>query len=234
MKIKLIILALIVISVTSEAKWSCFSKYDKMDDVRVNGCSTDDASGYRTFRGVPSLLVRTSNNDLEIYLSANEYVGNIEDIEVKFDNQPKEIVGVGSSTDNVAMFIEDSATLAFAKKIMSHKKLLVRFNPLNENPRTLEFNLVGLNSKNSSKLIEKIKQIQLVEKERLAREIAEVKKAEEESKLAEEASKLKEEENKIRSTQEASINSKITNGKECEMLSKRWEWNGSINEWQCL
>jgi len=243
MKIKLIALTLIVLSVSAEAKWSCFSKYDKMDDVRVNGCSTDDITGYRTFKGVPSLLVRTSNNELEIYLSAGEYVGNIEDIEVKFDSQPKETIGVGSSTDNIAMFIDASARVAFLEKIMNHKKLLVRFTPFSENPRTLEFNLVGFKSKNSSKLLDKIQQIVSVRMQLLAQELAEVEKAEEEAKkaeekvkkgeeeakLKEEAIKLKAKANDMRSAQEAISNGKIIDAQLCEMLGKRWEWNG-----QCL
>jgi flagellar motor protein MotB len=30
------------------------------------------------------------------------------------------------------------------------------------------------------------------------------------------------------------ISEKITNGNQCESLGKKWEWNGTINEWQCL
>lgn len=30
------------------------------------------------------------------------------------------------------------------------------------------------------------------------------------------------------------INEKITNGNQCESIGRKWEWNGSINEWECL
>jgi hypothetical protein len=250
MKISLIVFALMLLVVSSEAKWSCFSKYDKMDDVRVNGCSTDDTTGYRTFRGAPSLLVRTSNDELEIYLSAGEYVGNIENIEVKFDSQPKETIGVGSSTDNIAMFIDASARVAFLEKIMKYKKLLVRFTPYSENPRTLEFNLVGFKSKDSSKLLDKIQQIVSARMQLLAQELAEAEKAEKEAnekvarevaeakanekaeKLEKEANEKAENEKKVKlkkEAREAVANGKIIDAELCEMLGKKWEWNG-----QCL
>lgn len=239
MKIRLIVFTLMFLVVSSEAKWSCFSKYDKMDDVHINGCSTDEATGYRTFRGAPTLLVRTSNNELEIYLSAGEYVGNIEDIEVKFDSQPKETIGVGSSTDNIAMFIDASARVAFLEKIMKHKKLLVRFTPFSENPRTLEFNLVGFKSKNSSKLLDKIQQIVSARMQLLAQELAESEKAEKEAneKVAREvaeanANEKAENEKKAKlkkEAREAVANGKIIDAQLCEMLGKKWEWNG-----QCL
>lgn len=176
---KILCICLLSLGFSAEAKWSCFSKYDKMDEVRINGCSTDDISGYRTFRGTPTLYVRTTNNELEVYLSAGEYVGNIEDIEIRFDNATKEIIGVSSSTDNVAMFIDESQTLDFVRKIMKYKKLLVRFTPLNENPRTLEFNLSGFNSKNSVKLIGVINQLISVENKK----IEQAKKDEEAARL---------------------------------------------------
>ncbi len=30
------------------------------------------------------------------------------------------------------------------------------------------------------------------------------------------------------------ISGEITNGNQCEALGKKWEWNGTINEWKCL
>lgn len=235
-------ICLISLGFSAEAKWSCFSKYDKMDDVRINGCSTDDLSGYRTFRGIPTLYVRTTNNELEVYLSAGEYVGNIEDIEIRFDSTSKETIGVGSSTDNVAMFIDESQTLDFVRKIMKYKKLLVRFTPLNENPRTLEFNLSGFNSKNSVKLIGVINQLISAENKK----IEQAKKDEEDAKLQakkdEEAAKLlaeQQQNNKaiddkeFYKTIENMKNNGTLNGTNCEKFGGEWNWHGNINEWLC-
>lgn len=229
---------MIMFSFVAEAKWSCFSKYDKMDDVHINGCSTDDISGYRTFRGIPTLYVRTTNNELEIYLSAGEYVGNIEDIEVRFDNTPKETIGVSSSTDNVAMFVDESQTLAFTRKIMKHKKLLVRFTPLNENPRTLEFNLIGFNSKNSTKLIGIVNRLIDNENKKIEEEkkeaalllmMEEKDKAMKEEKLNQMIESLK---NKGVSIEDLIVIKKhgAVTGEICEKYAGTWNWNGSFNE----
>jgi hypothetical protein len=253
MKYKYFVFFMIVFSFVAEAKWACFSKYDKMDDVRINGCSTDDKSGYRTFRGTPTLYVRTTNNELEIYLSANEYVGNIEEIEVKFDNLTKEIVSVGSSTDNVAMFISESDVVNFAKKLMKYKKLLVRFTPLNENPRTLEFNLIGLNSKSSSKLIGVINLLVDTENKKIEQDIKDEETAKLQAIKDEEATKLlaqKELEEKERlvykeieererkekefyKIEEILKNNGSVTGEICEQYGGVWSWYGNINEWKC-
>ncbi|MDD3769198.1 MAG: hypothetical protein PHV10_01160 [Sulfuricurvum sp.] len=154
----------------------------------------------------------------------------------------KETIGVGSSTDNVAMFIDESQTLDFVRKIMKYKKLLVRFTPLNENPRTLEFNLSGFNSKNSVKLIGVINQLISAENKK----IEQAKKDEEDAKLQaiidEQAAKLlAEQEQKDKAihdqefykTIENMKNNGTLNGINCEKFGGEWNWHGNINEWQC-
>lgn len=141
--IKIVSLFIILFSLSVEAKWESFSSYDKMDHIKIDGLKTYDLNGHKTIIGKPKLLVRSSNGALSVFIDASEYVGNVEEVEAKFDNDEKITVNVSPSTDNRALFISDEETFKFIKNIVSHKVLLVRYLPYNESPVTLEFDLKG-------------------------------------------------------------------------------------------
>lgn len=152
------IVIVIMIFVTSlEAKWKCSSKIDKMDSIQIDTCLTSNIDGYKSLRGAPVLLIKTAGEQFDIYFSIGEYVGGIEEIEVKFGNSPKELYDVGVSTDNTALFIYD--TSAFIEKMFKNDTLIIRYLPLNGSTTTLEFDIRGFKSKDSTKLFSSINRI---------------------------------------------------------------------------
>jgi len=206
------LLILIFIGFTAEAKWSCFSDYDKMNDIHVYGCSTNEISGYKTLRGKPSLYIRTSGHKMSAYINAGEYVGNVEDIEVKFDNDNKDTYLTSSSTNNLSIFISEPAQ--FIDNMKKHKKVLIKYTPYNENPATVEFDIRDF-IKIAKKLDQSILSIQTLEKEAKETEqrIALEKKKEEEEML-------------IR-------NNGFTDEELCAKKDGDWKWNMHISKWEC-
>lgn len=148
MKYKFYVAIMIFFSFVAEAKWSCTSSFDKMDNTHIYGCSTDNINSYTTLRGKPYLYIRTRNDNLDVYVTANEYVGNVDNIEVKFDNDEKKTYSVSQSTDKLALFVRDS--LEFVQSMQKHKKILIRYTPYNESPVTVEFDSRGLNTASKS------------------------------------------------------------------------------------
>ncbi len=239
MKIATSIFFLLISIQSLEAKWSCFSDYDKMDNIRVYGCSSKDISGHRTLIGKPSLFIRTSNDELEIYISAQEYIGNVSEIEVKFGTSPKTTYTVSTSTDNVAMFLDDP--ISFMSNIKKNNKVLIRYIPYNESPVTIEFDIKGFTSsnKNLTKIIDRLlikenQRLATIEENRKREEEQErIHTEEEQKKLQEEHAHFDELKNNFASNLEKLKQEGNLNWYECENITGHWRWNSESIQWQC-
>lgn len=157
MKFMQIAIVIMIFVASLEAKWICSSKFDKMDNVQVDSCSTPNTDGYKTLKGSPILMVRTSGDQFDVFFGIGEFVGGIKEIEAKFGNEDKEVYAVSVSTNNTTLFIDN--TDLFVSKMLKNKNLLVRFTPYNGSPTTLEFDLSNFVSKNSVQLHTSIQNI---------------------------------------------------------------------------
>lgn len=88
-----------------------------------------------------SMIVRCQDGTTEVFVDFREYFSKYAAVTARFDsNEPIE-ENWSLSTDNVAAFHREP--LPFAKKLLTARKLVLRTQPYNESPVTLEFDLSG-------------------------------------------------------------------------------------------
>jgi len=147
------IFLLIISTIVLFAAWEHSSNYDEFEGKKyfyLIARSLNTVYDYiRPYKS--SLIVRivadSSGIHKEIYITTQEYVGNVDEIETKYDNGPIKIVRVFPSTDHKAMFIADTYIKTTLQNFKKHNKFYVRYQPFSENPRTVKFSLKGFSKK---------------------------------------------------------------------------------------
>lgn len=132
--------------VTGMGKWKLQTDVSPIDDSKSYFLileSEDEVPGMFGTSYKPSLYIRFKEGDLESYISYNIYIGSSEvDVTTRFDKNEAETESWGLSTDGKAVFAIDSES--FIQSIVEAKTLVVRLTPYGESPKTVSFDLRGI------------------------------------------------------------------------------------------
>lgn len=133
-------------TISGSGKWSIRSDKSPIDDsvnVYLSIQSKEPVrSGYNTVR--PSLFIRCSENKTNVFLNWGLYLGlDSTRMLTRFDSENATTETWSISTDNKAVFVRGS-DITFAKKMMSHDKLLTQITPYGESPVMATFPIAGL------------------------------------------------------------------------------------------
>lgn len=91
----------------------------------------------------PVLIARCQENKTEVYVVTKTFLGSATlEVTTRFDKEPAKTQTWFVSTDHKAVFSPGSG-VAYAKKLMRHKKLVIRLIPYGENPVWTSFDLLG-------------------------------------------------------------------------------------------
>lgn len=161
MRFLLIFVILIVSNI--EANWICQNQYDPIEDSNLNICQTNSLQKDNT-NATEQLVLRSTRNNLEIFLILGINTQHINEIEVKFDKKPKKTYHVNPSSDMSSIFI-NSDVINFGKNILENNLVYVRYLSDNNFLNTIQFDIRNFESKTSSQLVKNIIQLDNEEKE---------------------------------------------------------------------
>ena len=130
----------------SKGKWDVSITTSEIDDSQkvILSLSSDNTiySSYRTER--PSLYLRCAENKTEAYIAWGVFLGSDNTkVLLRYDKEKAKTRRWGLSTDHKATFVRGN--IPFIKKLLKHKKLLLRVTPYSDSPVTATFDLRGLN-----------------------------------------------------------------------------------------
>jgi type VI secretion system protein VasI len=93
----------------------------------------------------PYLTVRCRENDTDLYISWEQFLGSGGTaVLIRFDKEKARETRWGTSTDGKAVFSPNP--IAHIKEMLEHDQLIVRTTPFSESPVTASFNIRGLAS----------------------------------------------------------------------------------------
>ena len=131
--------------ITDKGKWYTSIDTSEIDDTKnvILTLSAENAiySRYRTER--PTLYLRCAENKTEAYINWNVFLGS-DSIKVllRYDKEKAKTRRWDTSTDHKSLFVRGN--IPFIKKLLKHKKLLVKVTPYSESPVTTTFDVRGL------------------------------------------------------------------------------------------
>ncbi|RWR08500.1 type VI secretion system-associated protein TagO [Paenirhodobacter populi] len=140
---------------TGQGNWEVRTQTSVMNDqtdyfMRVE---SQDPIVCRSYAGQerPALLLRCMENTTAILLStsschltSSEY-NDYGDIQYRIDDLPARTKGFTESTSNDTLGLwSGGAAIPFIKSLFGHKQLIMRFTPFNESPKTVTFDISGI------------------------------------------------------------------------------------------
>lgn len=125
----------------TRGNWSVDVDSDPMDDSKkiIFTCLASDGGGaYDT----PAIIIRWQNGELESYIYWDDYLADNNQVTLRFDSEDAYKERWSMSTNSQATFCPNPQV--FVNKLLTHDRLVTRITPYNEGPRTLVFDISGL------------------------------------------------------------------------------------------
>lgn len=121
--------------------WEVSVKKDPMDDSNKITISLDPSEKVAGFYS-PSLIIRYSQNKMEIYFYWGNYLAENNKITLRYDQEKAFSETWTMSSDNTATFCPKPSK--FILKLLKHDKIAVQVTPYNEGPMTVVYDISGL------------------------------------------------------------------------------------------
>ncbi len=135
----------IPIPVIDKGKWVISDEISEIDDSRnvtlFLSADNEISSSYKTV--TPTLILRCSENKTETYINWDMFLGSSSiKVLLRHDKEKAKTRRWDTSTDHKATFVRGN--IPFIKKLLKHKKLLIKITPYSASPVTTTFDLRGL------------------------------------------------------------------------------------------
>jgi hypothetical protein len=139
---------------TEPAKWLTNQEADPLTDKQTYYFILQADSGTNEWGKKPVLIIRSTDDDLELYINWNTYLGNDTDnyknpgkyITVRIDSDQPTTALWGNSTDDKASFCPWNKVVDLVQRIGEGTKLVARCTPYGANPITAIFDIHGFKS----------------------------------------------------------------------------------------
>jgi len=133
------------------SKWISDKKTDPLSDKMQYSFFLEADSGSNEYGYKPFLVIRYSEEETELYINWDTYLGNDTDnykydskyVTIRIDSAPPSTTLWGNSTDDKASFCPWEDALDLVRKIAQGAKLVARCTPYGDNPITAVFDIRG-------------------------------------------------------------------------------------------
>lgn len=133
-------------STSNKTKWNIDKDISPIDDSPIVTLMlpSDQSSASR---GVSFLCIRYKNNETNVFIAWNEYIGSDDGCAVitRFDKEKPEKRTWGISTSGTGSFYQGKE-IDFIRKILKHKKLFARVTHYNQETTSATFDITGLSN----------------------------------------------------------------------------------------
>jgi len=132
-------------TVKGNGKWTISVDEDPITDAKKVSALLRSNDYAETRSGKTFLVIRCYLNDIEAYVSFDDYMTDSAVVDSRIDKQTPEKLVWQSSTDKTAVFYPRNAKLLL-RSLFSADRFVVRATPYNESPKTLIFDVKGLHN----------------------------------------------------------------------------------------
>ncbi len=125
-------------------KWKTKIETNPIDDSETVILLLEADEGRTKFNKTPALIIRCKSDEIQIYISWNDYLGSEAYVLTRLGKQIAETDEWGLSTDNSATFYPGNP-LSFIKSLLKVDTFIAQVTPYNESPVTAVFDVKGFN-----------------------------------------------------------------------------------------